>query len=215
MAVAFVAQAVTIGLTIIPFGLFATPMVEEFGLSIASVQVGLGLFIVVLTGTSAGIGPLLDRYSIRLFMALGSILMALCFWGMSLAHHPWQLALLFSGGTALGVSLAGPLAATTVIAKWFDEKRGLAVGIAAMGPPTGGLLLTPLAGWLLAEFGWRRNPAGLCGYLAAPHSFGVAGRKKYAGRSGPDRGRSGPHGSDRQGARQPRAVKSEEDHTES
>ena len=37
MAVAFVAQAVTIGLTIIPFGLFATPMVEEFGLSIASV----------------------------------------------------------------------------------------------------------------------------------------------------------------------------------
>ena len=157
MAVAFVAQAVTIGLTIIPFGLFATPMVEEFGLSIASVQVGLGLFIVVLTGTSAGIGPLLDRYSIRLFMALGSILMALCFWGMSLAHHPWQLALLFSGGTALGVSLAGPLAATTVIAKWFDEKRGLAVGIAAMGPPTGGLLLTPLAGWLLAEFGWRET----------------------------------------------------------
>ena len=71
MAVAFVAQAVTIGLTIIPFGLFATPLVEEFGLSIASVQVGLGLFIVVLTGTSAGIGPLLDRYSIRLFMALG------------------------------------------------------------------------------------------------------------------------------------------------
>ena len=76
---------------------------------------------------------------------------------MSLAHHPWQLALLFSGGAALGVSLAGPLAATTVIAKWFDEKRGLAVGIAAMGPPTGGLLLTPLAGWLLTEFGWRET----------------------------------------------------------
>ena len=26
-----------------------------------------------------------------------------------------------------------------------------------MGPPAGGLLLTPLAGWLLAEFGWRET----------------------------------------------------------
>lgn len=157
VAVAFVAQAITIGVTIIPFGLFTTPMVEEFGLSIANVQLGLGLFILVLTGTSAGIGPLLDRRSIRALMALGSLIMATCLFGMSLADHPWQLALLFGGGTALGVSLAGPLAATTVIAKWFDEKRGLAVGIAAMGPPTGGLLLTPLAGWLLAEFGWRET----------------------------------------------------------
>lgn len=157
VAVAFVAQAITIGATIIPFGLFITPMVEEFGLSIANVQLGLALFILVLTGTSAGVGPLLDRRSIRVLMALGSLLMGICLFSMSLAEHPWQLALLFGGGAALGVSLAGPLAATTVIAKWFDKKRGLAVGIAAMGPPTGGLLLTPLAGWLLAEFGWRET----------------------------------------------------------
>jgi len=155
VAVAFVAQAITIGLTILPFGLFTTPLVEEFGLSIGGVQSGLGLFILMMTSASALIGPLLDRHSIRAMMAAGSILMALSFLAMSVAEQPWQLALLFGCGGALGVALAGPLAATTVIAKWFDVKRGLAVGIAAMGPPAGGLLLTPLAGWLLAEVGWR------------------------------------------------------------
>jgi len=155
VAVAFIAQAITIGLTIIPFGLFTTPLVEEFGLSIASFQSGLGLFILAMTSASAGVGPMLDHRSIRAMMATGAALLTLCFLGMSAAQEPWQLALLFGGCGAIGVALAGPLASTTVIAKWFDEKRGLAVGIAAMGPPAGGMLLTPLAGWLLAEVGWR------------------------------------------------------------
>jgi MFS family permease len=42
-----------------------------------------------------------------------------------------------------------------VIAKWFERERGRAAGVAAMGPPAGGLLLVPLAGWLLESFGWR------------------------------------------------------------
>ncbi|NIP69805.1 MAG: MFS transporter, partial [Planctomycetales bacterium] len=43
----------------------------------------------------------------------------------------------------------------TVIAKWFSRNRGRAVGIASMGPPTGGLLLSPLVGVMLSSYGWR------------------------------------------------------------
>jgi MFS family permease len=157
VAVAFIAQAITIGLTIIPYGLFTTPVVEEFDTSIATVQGGLALFVLVMTGAGSWIGGLLDRGSIRAIMASGSLLIALCFLAMSLATELWQLALLFGVGAGCGVAMAGPLAATTVIAKWFDEKRGLAIGIAAMGPPAGGLLLTPLAGWLLVDLGWRET----------------------------------------------------------
>ncbi|MCS5636633.1 MAG: MFS transporter [Myxococcota bacterium] len=157
VAVAFAAQAVTIGLTIIPFGLFTSPLVDEFGLSIAEVQFGISAFLLVMAGASAAVGPLLDRYSIRSLMALGSVLLSLSFLGMSLASEPWQLWILFGLGAALGVALAGPLAATTVIAKWFNEKRGLAVGVAAMGPHVGGFLFTPLAGGWIADFGWRET----------------------------------------------------------
>ena len=49
----------------------------------------------------------------------------------------------------------GPLASTTVVAKWFDRQRGRAIGIASMGPPTGGFLLSLLAGALIQAASWR------------------------------------------------------------
>ena len=155
MAVAFTAQAITIGLTLIPFSLFITPLVDEFGLSVAEIQMGMGLFTFVMMGAGAGVGGLLDRFSIRVIMSAGACLMAICFLLMSVALQPWQLAILFGVGVATGVAMAGPLAATTVIARWFDERRGLAMGLASMGPPVGGLVLAPATGWLLGELGWR------------------------------------------------------------
>jgi len=155
VAVAFFAQAITIGLTLIPFSLFITPLVADFDLPIASIQVGMGLFSVVMMGAGAGVGVLLDRFSIRWIMASGALVMTLSFLVMSVADHPWQLAILFGVGAAAGTAMAGPLAASTVVARWFETKRGLAMGLSAMGPPVGGLLLTPVAGWLLAEVGWR------------------------------------------------------------
>ncbi len=88
-------------------------------------------------------------------MASGALLMATSFLLMSLALHPWQLAILFGVGAAAGVTMAGPLAGGTVITRWFETQRGLAMGVGNMGPPVGGLLLTPAAGWLLGELGWR------------------------------------------------------------
>ena len=155
VALAFLAQAITIGLTFIPFSLFITPLAGEFGLPVARIQIGMGLFTLVMMSAGAGVGALLDRFAIRWIMAGGALLMAISFLLMSWALHPWQLLVLFGVGVATGVSMAGPLAASTVIARWFEAKRGLAMGISAMGPPVGGLLLTPAAGWLLGEFSWR------------------------------------------------------------
>jgi MFS family permease len=157
VAVGLMAQAITIGLTIIPFGFFTTPLVEEFGASIAEVALGLGIFTITMTAVGGLIGRLLDNGSIRAVMACGSLVMAASFYAMSLATELWQLAALFGLGVASGVTMAGPLPATTVIAKWFDRKRGFAVGIASTGPLVGGALLTPLVGWLLDTTGWRET----------------------------------------------------------
>ena len=155
VAVAFFAQALTLGLTLIPFGLFVTPLVDEFGLSVARVQIGMGLFTLVMMGAGVGVGALLDRFSIRVIMAGGAFLLALSFLLMSLATQPWELAALFGIGSATGVAMTGPLSASTVIARWFDARRGLAMGVSAMGPPAGGLVLMPTAGWLLGQLDWR------------------------------------------------------------
>ena len=74
---------------------------------------------------------------------------------MSMASTLTELGFYLATGVAAGVAMLGPLASTTVVAKWFESKRGRAVGIAAMGPPAGGFLMTPLAGYMIESMGWR------------------------------------------------------------
>ena len=151
---AFLAQGVMVGLTIMSYAVFITPISQAFDTSF--MVVNLGLSIVLLTITLGGplVGGLLDRTSIRTHMTCGACIGSLAWLGMSFATELWQLGLGMAGA-ALGMVLSGPLAAGTVVAKWFDRKRGMASGIAAMGPPAGGLLLVPLTGWLVEEYDWR------------------------------------------------------------
>ncbi|MCE2392058.1 MAG: MFS transporter [Proteobacteria bacterium] len=155
VGVAFAAQALSIGFTIIPYGLFTPSIEREFGASTALSQLGLGVFTVVMTLSGPVVGPILDRHSIRAVMCGGATLLSVSFLALSLATELWQIALLFGVLASVGVTMMGPLSATTVVAKWFERRRGLAVGLAAMGPPAGGLVLVPLAGGLIEALGWR------------------------------------------------------------
>ena len=65
VAVGLIAQAITIGLTIIPFGFFTTPLVDEFDSSITEIALGLSIFIVAMTVVGGLVGRLLDSGSIR------------------------------------------------------------------------------------------------------------------------------------------------------
>jgi len=51
--------------------------------------------------------------------------------------------------------MLGPLSSSTLAAKWFRRKLGRAQGLTNMGGPAGGLFFAPIAGWLLAAYGWR------------------------------------------------------------
>src|SRR5262249_8006334 len=63
----------------------------------------------------------------------------------------------------LGVGLGGigPTTVGKVISQWFVAKRGRAMGIALIGAGGGGLVLVPLAGFLIETFNWRTAYQGL------------------------------------------------------
>ena len=68
----------------------------------------------------------------------------------------WQIYVIF--GILSGIGVAGswvPLLST--IARWFVFRRGLMCGLAAAGVGVGTMLLPPLAGYLIASFGWRTS----------------------------------------------------------
>lgn len=155
VAVAFCAQLLALGCSVAVYGLFIPVLTDEFGASFMTANLGLSMLGVVMALAGALVGPLLDRRSIRGIMVGGAAISGLAFLLMSYATELWQLAVLFGVAVAFGAAMFGPLAANTVIAKWFSRNRGRAVGIASMGPPTGGLLLSPLVGVMMSSYGWR------------------------------------------------------------
>jgi MFS family permease len=157
VAVGFVTQAVTGGVTFGSFPVFLVPIAEAFDAGLMEVSVGMSILMFTATSAGVGVGPLLDRHSIRAIMASGALLQVLCLLLMSRATALWQLGALFGVGVALGVALLGPLASATLVAKWFRRLLGRAQGVANMGGPAGAGLFSILGGYLVSEFGWRQT----------------------------------------------------------
>jgi len=55
------------------------------------------------------------------------------------------------GGGALFVVMM------STVSRWFDKKRGMAIGIATSGSALGILILAPVAAYLISNFGWRMS----------------------------------------------------------
>ena len=60
-------------------------------------------------------------------------------------------------GVVMAIAMSGGSINTTIsiISKWFERKRALAVAIVAAGAPMGGMVLVPMASYLIQLAGWR------------------------------------------------------------
>ncbi|RYP80291.1 hypothetical protein DL770_006290 [Monosporascus sp. CRB-9-2] len=122
---------------------------------IGSIQVFLTFFIGTFTGrfTDAGF--------FRPVLLCGTIFTAIGIFTTSAATEYWQL--LLSQGICMGIG-SGCLfcPAVSTISTYFSKKRSLAIGIAASGSATGGLIFPAMARQLLPTvgFGWAVRAIG-------------------------------------------------------
>jgi MFS family permease len=137
------------------FGVFLKPLSQEFGWSRAGISLAFSLASLGYSGALPLTGRLVDRWGARkvilpsvLIFGLG--VMSFYFLSASLWHF-YALYLL------MGVVSSGLLPAySKVIARWFDQKRGLALGLAMAGIGVGGFITPPLAQALITGVGWRQ-----------------------------------------------------------
>lgn len=141
---------------VLTFGVFLKSLSQEFGWSRAQISLAFSLSTLGVTATVPFIGRLVDRFGARrvivpsvLIFGLG--VMSLYFLSASL-YHFYAIYLL------IGVIGSGttPVPYSKVITRWFDKKRGLALGLAVAGGPLGGFLTPPLAQALITRVGWRQ-----------------------------------------------------------
>lgn len=155
VAAAFVAQFVSIGMYSYVLGSFMTPMIDELGWSRADFTLTRSIGQLVMAFVGVFIGSRVDRLGGRPIMLVGTTILV-----VALVAHSFVETLggwLFLNGVVLtvGCAMIGNLVVNVTLSKWFVINRGKAVAWAAMGVSFGGIVLTPLATWLIDTLGWR------------------------------------------------------------
>lgn len=155
VAVAFLVQVISSGTITYSFSVIATAIGAEFNANHASMVVATSVMFFTTGVLSPFVGPMLDTKSLRAFMAFGSLSLAAGFVLLSYSTQVWHVIAIYAVFISFGSLLLGALTAATLVARWFDRRRGLAMGIATIGTSVGGLLFPPLIQWLIDNMGWR------------------------------------------------------------
>ncbi|MDI4234133.1 MFS transporter [Bradyrhizobium sp. Arg237L] len=135
--------------------LFLKPISETFGWARAQTSAASVLSMLGLAFGSMIIGRLVDRIGSLRVIAASALLMACLIALLSRsANAPWTFSAL---SFAIGMAGAGttPPGYFAVLARRFDGRLGLALGIAGVGMGLGTVSMPLVAGALIAAQGWR------------------------------------------------------------
>jgi len=129
--------------TLYAWSIFVAPLEKEFGWKRADTSTVFGIAVVVFALTFIVAGRLQDKYGPFKISLIGGILVSLGFFLCSYTHSLNWLYVCFGviGGLGNGFGYSTPI---PVMAKWFPDKRGLAVGLAVGGYGGGSAIFGPL-----------------------------------------------------------------------
>jgi sugar phosphate permease len=142
------------------FSAFLKPLSQEFGWTRAQTAGAFSLYLLAAGLTLPFWGWLADHKGVRLVFLLSALIDGVA---LLLLSGVRSLAMFYVLYFFLGIGLGGigPTTVGKMITQWFVAKRGRAMGIALIGAGAGGLILVPLAGFLIEEFNWRIAYQGL------------------------------------------------------
>lgn len=137
------------------FGVFSLPLHREFRWNRAELSAAVSLATLLVALVQPLCGRLVDRWGARRvvlwsLLSFGSTLLALS----AVRGH---LAEIYLGYALLGLFGAGttPVPYSRVISRWFERRRGIALGLSLAGFGVGMLVMPVLASALIAHMGWR------------------------------------------------------------
>jgi OFA family oxalate/formate antiporter-like MFS transporter len=137
------------------WSVFVAPLEKDFGWKRADTSMIFTIAIFVFAISFVLAGRLQDKKGPFWISVIGGVLVSI---GFFLSSWTTTLGWVFFwfgaiGGIGNGFGYATPI---PVMAKWFPDKRGLAVGLAVAGYGGGSAIFGPLAGnWLIPTYGWR------------------------------------------------------------
>ena len=149
-------MGIDIGLVMSCAGIFYKPVSSALGISVGD----FGLYMTFIYSFSflmlSVAGKMMDTYSARWLLTLSSGIVGVLYLAMSQFSAAWHF---YVAGALTGVSLAFLLYLSypILINRWFNTRVGFFIGLCSAASGIGGILFNPLAGYLIAAYGWRNT----------------------------------------------------------
>ena len=152
---AFLLLFCSMGTHFYAFPVFFDVMVREMEWTRTQVALALTVGTFVLGAVGLLVGGLIHKVGLRPVLVCGTLIAGLGFLLLTTVTEPWQFYLYY--GLVLSAGIAGIEAVPTMTAveAWFDRGKSTALGVATTGMGVGGVVMAPLAGWLISRYDWQ------------------------------------------------------------
>ncbi len=150
----FVTYAVSNGISNFTLPLLYPSLIEEFAWNEAEVTRPAALMFFAAAFYSIAVGFLIDRFSVRLIMITGAVIVIADLIVYTFISELWHLTavhLVFS----FGLALCGMMPVMVVASRWFSKYRGFAFGVLLMASSFGGAVLPLTIAGPLQVYDWR------------------------------------------------------------
>lgn len=138
------------------FSVFIPAMLDEFGWSRSQISLALTLQGIEGIGAAPVVGLLIDRVGSRRLMLFGLSVAGLGIILLSFTHSlAWFYGafLVLSIGTSAGTGIVSQ----SLVIRWFQRRRGVAVTGLMVMPGLGALVIIPVLTFLIEAIGWRET----------------------------------------------------------
>jgi len=135
-------------------GVLLVPITED--LNFTRGEFTLHRTVMVLAGAlfTPFYGKLYQRFGVKVLLLISSVSVGAITFAYSFSTNIWHFYLL---ALLNGVFISGPGFMTIgyLINNWFEDKRGIAMGVAYAGAGFGSASLIPVSNWIMEQFDWR------------------------------------------------------------
>jgi sugar phosphate permease len=153
LAGSVVAMGLGSGVSFWSFGLYISPLEDEFGWSRAEVSLGFSVSLLIGGLTGPFIGRWIDARGPRLAIVVGATLTAATYILLATTTELWQWYA-YNSLNAVFRQMMFFIPFQALISRWFDRRRGIALGILGTGFSLGGFIVVPLLRLVIDQVGW-------------------------------------------------------------
>ncbi len=138
----FGVMMITSGMVFYALGAFLDAFVDEQGFSTGLAGAGVGAFLLASGLCGYYTGKLVNRFDARWVITAGTAVSTVGMALLAQVRSGWQMFVVMTI-FGIGFGLCGLVPTTTLVTRWFERRRSVAMAIASTGLSLGGIILLP------------------------------------------------------------------------